>query len=106
MERLTKRSGYGTFFSKEACALCEYDEQHFSTFCENRECPDRKNRKCPYLQIVDRLAAYEDTGFTPEQITDLANALRELKTNAVEAEGATIRINNILKRMGVYLCQD
>lgn len=28
-------------------------------------------RTCPYLKIIDRLAAYEDTGLSPEEIIEL-----------------------------------
>lgn len=106
MKRLTKRKGNAVFFSEDACALCAYNEQHHSTFCENIGCSAAHDRTCPYLQVADRLAAYEDTGLTPQQVTDIAVALAELKINATKAEGAAIRINSILKRMGVYLCQD
>jgi hypothetical protein len=106
MKRLTKRKGNAVFFSEDACALCAYNEQHHSTFCENLGCSSARDRTCPYLQVADRLAAYEDTGLTPEQVANLAKAVAELRINATEAEGASIRISNILKRMGIYSCRE
>ena len=75
-KRLTKRAGRRTYVSDELCMLCAYDEAHKSTFCENTTCAASKDRTCPYLQVIDRLAAYEDTGLTPLQVTDLVKKIR------------------------------
>lgn len=73
MKRLTKRADIGNkvFFSEDACNLCGYAEQNRSTFCENVGCAGTKDRSCPYLMVIDRLAAYEDTGLEPEEIKEL-----------------------------------
>lgn len=72
MERLTKRKGRCTFLSDDACNLCGFAEKRSSTFCENIGCASSKDRTCPYLQIIDRLAAYEDTGLEPQEIAAMA----------------------------------
>lgn len=73
MERLTKRDALWNyvFFSESACMLCAYDKEKVSTFCENTTCSSTKDRSCPYLRVIDRLAEYEDTGLTPEEIKAL-----------------------------------
>ena len=68
MERSTQRKGRETFLTAEACNLCGYAEKRSSTFCENIGCISTKDRTCPYLQIIDRLAEYEDTGLSPEEV--------------------------------------
>lgn len=70
MERLTARNQYGGAYypycfksstcdgtgRSEKCATCEFSEK-----------------------LAEKLAAYEDTGFTPEQVVELAQELAELK---------------------------
>lgn len=40
-------------------------------FCEKAKkcnCVHISNRKCPYLQVIDRLASYENTGLEPGEV--------------------------------------
>ena len=83
MERLTMRAEAGrkVFFSEDACFLCGYNKKYSSTFCENTLCESTFDRSCPYLAVIDRLADYEDTGLTPEEVKDMAeNAETRLLT--------------------------
>lgn len=71
MDRLTKRDDGGVYFAGTAPeALCS------GSFCEyGGPCTYRADRSCPILRMVDRLAEYEDTGFTPGQIRALWGAM-------------------------------
>lgn len=41
-------------------------------YCKSAfKCPNVSDRTCPYLKMIDRLAAYEDTGLSPEEIIEL-----------------------------------
>lgn len=83
MDRLTQRAEVGNkvFFSLDACNLCGYNKDHTSTFCENVMCESTFDRSCPYLMVIDRLAAYEDSGLTPAEVKDMAeNAETRLLT--------------------------
>lgn len=76
MERLTKRDGnFVTFGQKPRGFLCSTE------YCESAfECPNVLDRTCPYLKMIDRLAAYEDTGLEPEEIkAALEGAQREFE---------------------------
>lgn len=76
MERLTKRDGMHVYTTEpETCTLCGYSWDSVSHFCENTVCKSLKDRSCPYLRVFDRLAEYEDTGLTPEQVNALAAEL-------------------------------
>lgn len=94
MWRLTKRNGRKTYVTKELCMLCAYDEAHKSSFCENTTCAASKDRTCPYLQVIDRLAAYEDTGLTPKQVTDLVTILQ---SNSRTVENAAHALHRLLR---------
>ena len=57
MDRLTKRDGANVWFaqSRPRGFLCP------SEFCSSaRICQKVKDRTCPYLSLLDKLAAYED----------------------------------------------
>ena len=55
MKRLTKRGMLGkAFFIGEKPDACE------KNFCNVIPCEHNINRTCPYLQIIDRLAEFED----------------------------------------------
>lgn len=61
MERLTVRLENGKAFCAVNCIGCSSVE-------------------CDYIyKIIDKVAAYEDTGFTPEQVVEMAKELAELK---------------------------
>lgn len=64
MERLTYHSPLGAPVSKGACkgVRCNCD-------CD----------ACSIYKIISRLAAYEDTGMTPEEITTMAAKLRQIE---------------------------
>ena len=68
MARLTKRkeNGFVTFGKRPRGSICDV------RFCSKSDaCPNIKNRTCLYLKMIDRLAAYEDTGLEPEDIQSL-----------------------------------
>lgn len=67
MERLTKRDGnFVTVGKKQRGFLCSTE------YCKSAlKCPNVSDRTCPYLKMIDRLAAYEDTGLSPEEIIEL-----------------------------------
>lgn len=82
VERLTQR-GKGNdhvyFTSKPKGLLCH---ENFCSYAY--KCEKIRDRKCPYLAVMDRLSDYEDTGLEPQDIlsaTDMAKvacALHEL----------------------------
>lgn len=95
MERLTVRKGRAVFLTENTCNMCGYAEKRSSTFCENLGCPSTKDRTCPYLQLIDRLADYEDTGLTPLQITDMITC-RSCDTGEVDLRDAIEAIETAL----------
>lgn len=95
MERLTKRQGRKTYLTDDACNLCGYAEKRSSTFCENIGCASAKDRTCPYLQVIDRLAAYEDTGLTPLQITDMIDKIRFYRKSVKNTAAVLDFLHNI-----------
>lgn len=71
MKRLTKKHyGKDEYFMKcsENC-FTDYDEEPCE-LCQN------------FDAVVNLLGAYEDTGFTPEEVVQMAEELRKLKENA------------------------
>lgn len=75
MNRLTKRGSTDikeTYFANDLHRLCDMR----SDYCQKKVCDRRADRSCPYLRCMDRLAAYEDTGMTPEQIRNAHETLR------------------------------
>lgn len=70
MERLTFRTGKNVFIRKPHVACSANRPVSERLFCVNCSGPqDRK--KCLPLMVIDRLAAYEDTGLSPEEIKAL-----------------------------------
>lgn len=63
MERLTERFDNGQAAVKGCGENCKYDYR----YCENHyeDCPEING-------IYDKLAEYEDTGLTPEEVMELA----------------------------------
>ncbi len=105
MERITERFGKKTFLSHEACSLCGYEAAKKSTFCENIGCQSAKDRTCPYLVIIDRLADYEDTGLTPEKIEALIAELDMFKAEASERSGEDNNVPATWNTKSVELCE-
>lgn len=86
MRRLTKRKMSRTYLLQDGCSLCAYDERCHSIFCQNYDCVRIKDRSCPYLHVIDRLAAYEDTGMEPKEALsakELAEAVCYMKKDLV-----------------------
>lgn len=85
MERLTQRSeenGYVYFTSKPKGFLCH---ENFCSYAY--KCEKIKDRKCPYLATMDRLADYEDTGLEPKEIeciVDEYGRCHTLRTSSAE----------------------
>ena len=83
--RLTERDGNKVWFAhgRPRGFLCPRD------FCDNAYgCDKVKDRTCPYLRLLDKLAAYEDTGLSPEEIKLNMDGLDEYRK--VEAEGRLV----------------
>lgn len=60
-------------------------------FCSrSTNCKFLRSRMCPYLRTMDRLAAYEDTGLTPEEIVGL-NTFAGSKVEKLLAENGRLR---------------
>lgn len=91
-DRLTKRIKGCADLGWEGGAYLEGHKlsKHCGDFpCKDvRSCSHMKDRTCMFLQALDQLAAYEDTGLTPDQIKSLSGALDEAVTavHAAEAE--------------------
>lgn len=70
MERLTKRDGnFVTLEQKPRGFLCRTGYCGIAFMCRTR----------PYLKIIDRLAAYEETGLEPEEIVELKGRMEGLE---------------------------
>lgn len=58
-ERLTKRSGKSTYLKSELVKYC--NGKRVDNFCKYaHNCASVSQRKCPILQVMDKLAYYED----------------------------------------------
>lgn len=75
-ERLTKRKGNRTYF---VTSKMPKDCNRSINFCQNAKCKSAETRVCPYLKVIDTLAAYEDTGLSPSEITALQSENAQLK---------------------------
>lgn len=68
MERLTFRSGKKVYlYHADACWAGKPIKER--AFCHDHKCasdPNFDRRKCGVCNLIDRLAAYEDTGLEPE----------------------------------------
>lgn len=72
MERLTKRgkgNNHVYFTSKPKGFLCH---ENFCSYAY--KCEKIRDRKCPYLAVMDRLSDYEDTGLEPWEIERIRDA--------------------------------
>lgn len=70
MERLTKIAYFPG--EKIPCISEDIVPEDCEDFCEKAgECDFIEDRECPYLRIIDRLAAYEDTELEPEATAQL-----------------------------------
>lgn len=81
MTRLTSKNdrGFPVVGPRPRGSLCQL------SYCNNNSrCEKAKDRSCPYLAVIDRLAAYEDTGLEPEEIKELLTAHR---TEMCESSG-------------------
>lgn len=79
MKRLTKRSNGGNVYVTAPYYACwggrTVQERAFCVNCHGAKDNRGIDRtKCGPLAIIDRLAAYEDTGLMPEDVTDLMAA--------------------------------
>ena len=98
MERLTEyRVPKGGMQRKYPCFspnIIPDDNCPQSVFCEKaKQCNfvHISSRKCPYLQVIDRLAAYEDTGLEPGEVVAMKIVLlgREL-AKITDVDGVSI----------------
>lgn len=83
MERLTQRgkeNNHVYFTRRPKGFLCGED------FCSySYKCDKIKDRSCPYLEVMDRLAAYEDTGLEPQEIERIVDAYGRCQTLRTES---------------------
>ena len=64
------------------------DNGHYMACSELNSCCDKECSTCNYLdEIVERLAAYEDTGLTPEEVSALIKDWSDLCTIVGECGG-------------------
>lgn len=77
MERLTERFDNGQAAVKGCGENCKYDYR----YCENHyeDCPEING-------IYDKLAEYEDTGLTPEQIRELTERDTAMEINEIHVD--------------------
>jgi hypothetical protein len=76
MERLTRRGKKNTTWVliNKNCNKAD------GTFCPHANtCSHVENRTCPYLEVLDRLCEYEDTGLTPSDIVEMISEVERLK---------------------------
>lgn len=77
MERLTQRFANGQVGVSGCGSNCKYDYK----YCNNRA------ENCPtFDELYEKLAAYEDTGLTPEECKEAAEKQRAKKPN-LEGDG-------------------
>ena len=82
MKRITIRSSFTgeTYLTGEAdvCwANRPIEERAFCARCHRHKGKDRTN--CGALMLIDRLAAYEDTGLEPEELIELKARMEGLE---------------------------
>jgi hypothetical protein len=68
MERLTRRGKKNKTWVliNKSCSKAD------GSFCPHASiCNHVDNRTCPYLEVLDRLCEYEDTGLSPEEVWKL-----------------------------------
>ncbi len=75
MDRITERKGNGfVTFREKKQRKCE------KTFCSYANCCESVvDRSCPYLKLIDRLADYEDTKLTPEEVSKIQKELAQTR---------------------------
>ncbi len=60
-DRLTKRKGGNVYLNSDVLPRSDCKGEFGFMFCQKaNECENVKNRKCPVLKVLDRLAEYED----------------------------------------------
>ena len=95
MERLTARNQYGGAY---------YPYCFKSSTCDGTGCSE-KCATCEFSEkLAEKLAAYEDTCFTPEQVVEMAKELAELKKQLLPCKaGDTVYwVNNHYRTHGDY----
>jgi hypothetical protein len=76
MERLTRRGKKNKTWVliNKSCSKAD------GTFCPHANtCSHVDNRTCPYLEVLDRLCEYEETGMSPAEISGLRSELDRAK---------------------------
>lgn len=59
--RLTKRVGVNVFFNTDTIPRDNCTGEYGFQWCKYaKSCPSVRNRKCPILRVLDKLADYED----------------------------------------------
>lgn len=81
MNRLTRRGKK----NKDWVLLNKRCSKYDGDFCPHAEtCDFVDKRTCPYLEALDRLAAYEDTGLEPDEIRKMQSELDRLQAVLTE----------------------
>lgn len=110
MNRLTKRGVTNkerVYFTECLDRMCN---KH-TNYCGAEKCDRRTDRSCPYLQCMDRLAAYEDTGLGPAEIAAMRNTLAEYHKEAdpllrAKVEGRLVVLPCKIGDVVYYIHQD
>lgn len=87
MERLTFRTNQRVYLKKFDCPYdMPIQKRLFCIGCHVQKIGNREN--CGPLKVIDRLAAYEDTELTPEQVASLKaeNAKLKAENQKLKAE--------------------
>lgn len=107
MDRLTvrgKQNKNHVYMAAPVNGLCKIQPN----FCPVAEECDKNtkmisDRKCPTLQLVDRLAAYEDTGLSPAEVAELAQAKADGRVVVLPCKvGDTVYVDTRTFRYGEY----
>ena len=101
MERLTTRSGFtNEVYLTGKADVCWADrpieERAFCVGCHRHKGMDRTN--CGALMLVDRLAAYEDTGLEPEEIDEVFDEYNDV-LKAIIKDGERMITNDRLREL-------
>ena len=76
MNRLTRHGK----INKDWVLLSKRCSKADGDFCPHaKKCNLVDNRTCPWLEALDKLAAYEDTGLTPSDIVEMISEVERLK---------------------------
>ena len=89
MERLTFRTNQRVYLKKFDCPYdMPIQKRLFCIGCHVQKIGNREN--CGPLKVIDRLAAYEDSGLSPEEVQELAKAKADGRLKILPAKPGDI----------------